>query len=188
MEEHCYCYGSDIWCRRCRPMYMEALERIREENRYLQAERRRRLRRYGPTEIMYADVHNNQLAQQQNDFIVVEGGTIVPGLQGAPVEWRMVYRKPSMAFEGHFEGEGELSRERRLKQHAKPLTFTAAIPDWVRPQGVDEYVARQLHSERMARVEPEFRPPTPGEKGKKRRKRRDPLFTSVHYPGDNPRK
>jgi len=131
----------------------------------------------------------------------------------APAEWRIVHRKPKTAFTEyekasayvaeHFgdSGETELQRIRRQQREQAPIAFSGEIPYHVQPDygGVTKHVARELHAQRQANIEEEFgsrlrnppkSPQTPKEKSQKRirKKRRDPLYTSVHYPGDTPRK
>lgn len=133
---------------------------------------------------MYADKPALAAIQQ------VMGPQIKEGFIPDPTDWRIVHRKPNAAFQGFHEGEGQLSWERRIKRAQVPEAFTDPIPDFWRPGvGTDVEVARILHSRRKENVEEDFGKRLSTPPGKKiRKKRRDPLFTSVHYPGDNPRK
>lgn len=174
------------------------MERVEREN--LRNEARRPVRK----QYLYADanqIHVNLAANQQPVIREVEGARMRLGVNPGHTDWRMIHRKPfdPTAFQ---EGEdpvayyareaqrlgvgSDLQRQRERRIQDKPVTFTAALPDYVAPGEEAAYMAAQLHAQRMANVRAS--PQTPAEKKEKRRRRKDPLFTSVHYPGDNPRK
>jgi len=165
------------------------MERVEREN--LRAEARRPVRKVH----LYADRPPANVAPAIQHVMGPEEKVWLFG--EAPTDWRIVHRKPVAAFQpqkGYYE-EREETLARLLPTEmvgAFPSQFAATeanVPGWA---------AQKLHKERVKARSSDFVPqphliqrsPTPKEKSEKRirKKRRDPLYTSVHYPGDTPRK
>jgi len=165
------------------------MERVEREN--VRAEARRPIRKVH----MYADQSPANVAPAIQHVMGPEEKVWLFG--EAPTDWRIVHRKPVAAFQpqkGYYE-EREETLARLL-----PTQMAAAFPSQfaATEANVPGWAAKQLHHQRRMNVEEDFgsklktpqRSPTPKEKSEKRirKKRRDPLYTSVHYPGDTPRK